>query len=114
MKLLASLVWASLALRPHAVSEDASIYIQDHVSEVKSIAPSISPNTARLLFAQRLGLSQYHEIGDADEKALDILNKYGGHQPSLFMADEESREQSTDKLLFIIEGVEFPEGENKT
>ena len=111
MKVLAGLAWASTALGIYAASEEAFVYIQDNALAPQSLkAETISPSTARLLFAQRLGLSQYHDLGDADEATLQILNAYGGQQQSIFGDIEESRHQSTDRLLFIIEGVEFPEG----
>ena len=111
MKLLAGLTWASTAFGIYAASGDASVYIHDNALASQSLkTPSISPRTARLLFAKRLGLSQYHDLGDADEATLQILNAYSGKQQSVFGDLEESRQQTTDKLLFIVEGVEFPEG----
>ena len=111
MKVLAALAWASTTLGIYATSNEASVYLQDSVVASRSSkAQSVTPSTARLLFAQRLGLSQYHDLGDADEATLQVLNTYGGQQQSMFEDVEESRQQSTDKLLFIIEGVEFPEG----
>ena len=109
--MLLGLAWASTALGIYAASQEAPIYIQDDsLNGPTSKTQSISANTARLLLAQRLGLSQYHDLGDADEVTLDVLNTYGGQQQSIFGEREESRQQSTDKLLFIIEGVEYPEG----
>ena len=111
MKLLAGLLWANITLGTSAASGEASIYIQDDATVPQgSKIQSISPQTARLLFAQRLGLSQYHDLGDADETTLQILNTYGGKQRSVFGDAEESRPQVADRLLFIVEGVEFPEG----
>lgn len=114
MRLLTILTWGILGLGVRAGSGDASIYIKDNVITLeRPKVPSISPNIARLLFAQRLGLSQYHELGNVDETTLEVLNQYGGQQPSLLVDAEESRQQTTDRLLFIIEGVEFPEGKTR-
>lgn len=111
MKTLLGLVWISAALRSFVTCQEAPLYIQDDSpNPPTSKAPSISPATARLLLAQRLGLSQYHDLGDVDETTLDVLNTYGGPQQSAFGEEAAPRQQSPDKLLFIIEGVEYPEG----
>ncbi len=111
MKILLGLAWISTAIKIYVASQEAPLYVQDgSLSSPISKAQSISPNTARLLLAQRLGLSQYHDLGDADEVALDVLNRYGGPQQSAFGEEDEPQKQSLDRLLFIIEGVEYPEG----
>ena len=111
MKISLGLTWAGAALNVYAASQEAPLYIQDNsISPASSKAQSISPQTARLLLAQRLGLSQYHDLGVADEDTLEVLNTYGGPQQSAFGDEEPSRQQRTDKLLFIIEGVEHAEG----
>ena len=109
MKLLLGLLWVSSALEACFVAAEAFIYISD-VPPLSSKAdtPSISPNTARLLLAQRLGLSQYHSLEGADESTLDILNTYGGKQQQLFTHEEHTR--SNDRLLLIVDGVARPEG----
>jgi hypothetical protein len=60
----------------------------------------ISPENARLVIAHRLGLSAYHQLENADDNTLSILNK---HQKPLFSEEHPSR-----KLLVIVEGVENP------
>ena len=109
MRLIAGLVWAGAALEASLISAQALIYISD-ASRLSSKAgsPSISPNTARLLFAQRLGLSQYHSLEGADESTLDILNTYGGEQQQIFAQDE--RPPDPERLLLIVDGVSNPEG----
>ena len=111
MKVSLGLMWVGAALNVYAATQEASLYIQDNsLSPASSKPQSISPKTARLLLAQRLGLSQYHDLGAADEGTLDVLNTYGGPQQLAFEDEEPSRQQRTDKLLFIIEGVEYAEG----
>lgn len=109
MKVLAGLLWASAALEACAVSAQALLYIsdQDPVPS-KEDPPSISPITARLLLAERLGLSQYHSLEDADGSTLEILNALGGEQRRLFKDDDQP--PRSEKFLFIIEGVTRPEG----
>lgn len=105
MKALAGLLWAGAALEVYTVVGEAFVYTSESWSRQAQIEPpSISPYTARLLLAQRLGLSQYHSLEDADESTLDILNTYGGEQQKIFAHDGMS--QGAEKLLFVVEGVD--------
>lgn len=109
MKVLAGLLWASAALEACAVSAQALLYISDRDPvPSRESPPSISPITARLVLAQRLGLSQYHSLDDVDESTLEALNAFGGEQRRLFKDDEQPTLE--EKFLFIIEGVTRPEG----
>ena len=106
MKLLRYSLWASAFTYAHAFSE-ALLYLSDFERpNANSKATSILPDTARLLLAQRLGLGQYYELGDANEPVLEILNEYGGRWQSFF----DSEDKASNALL-IIEGVEHPEGD---
>ena len=108
MRLSARLIWIGVALESCTVSGQALLYISDAISSpTKNDPPSISPITARLLLAQRLGLSQYHSLEDADESAIDILNIYGGREEEVFR-DEDGA--NPEKLLLLVEGVSNPEG----
>ena len=105
MKALAGLLWACAALEAYTVVGKALLYTSESWSHQAPVEPpSISPQTARLLLAQRLGLSQYHSIQDADEVTLDILNTFGGEQQQIFA--HEGTHQSAEKLLLIVEGVD--------
>lgn len=109
MKVLAALLCASTALEACTVSAQALLYTSEPgPPPSKQGPPPISPITARLLLAQRLGLSQYHSLEDANEATLEILNTYGGEQPRIF--DDEDQTWGDDKFLLIIEGVSEPEG----
>ena len=105
MKALAGLLWASAALEAYTVVGKALLYTSESWSRQAPVEPpSISPQTARLLLAQRLGLSQYHSLQDADDHTLDILNSFGGEQQQIFAPEETL--QGAEKLLFIVEGVD--------
>lgn len=109
MKLIAGLSWAGTALQASLVSAEALVYTSDTSPlPLKESLPSIFPNTARLLFAQRLGLSQYHSLEGADETTLNVLNTYGGKQQHIFSREE--RKRSIDRILLIVDGVANPEG----
>lgn len=109
MKLPAGVLFVSIVCQAYAASIEAPVYIYDTTEPPSNREePSISASTARLLLSQRLGLSQYHNLGDADGSALDILNIYGGKPKQIFENDEE---WEMNKLLLMVEGVEYPEGE---
>lgn len=104
MKALLGLLWASAALGAYTVLGEALVYTSESwLRQTPAEPPSISPHTARLLFAQRLGLSQYHSLQDADESSLAILNNYGGQQRQIF--DSEDGFHGAEKILLVVEGV---------
>lgn len=105
MKALAGLFSAIVALESYTVVGEALVYTSESGSRpAHAEPPSISPHTARLLLAQRLGLSQYHSLQDADESTLDILNTYGGQQEQIFAREDGS--QGAERFLIFVEGVD--------
>ena len=70
-------------------------------------APSVSPSTAGLLLAQRLGLSQYFSLEGADAAVIRSLNHFAGPQKPLF--DDHVEEEELRKVLIWIDGVDKPE-----
>lgn len=64
-------------------------------------ADVVSPETARLIIAQRLGLSRFHSIEHADAEAIRQINAYGGRQQKLFGGDD--ADQSKAHLLMWLE-----------
>ena len=105
MKALVGLFSASAAFVASTVAGEALVYTSESWSrQTPADPPSISPSTARLLFAQRLGLSQYHSLQATDESTLEILNVHGGNQQQIFTQEERSRD--AEKLLAIVEGVD--------
>lgn len=84
-------------------STDASVHIfqRDYPEDLST--PKLSPEQARLVFAQRLGVSHYHELGNVCETTLSYINQFGGKKAGLF---ENPRENNAE-LLFIVEGVSF-------
>ena len=109
MKWFAGLICAGTTLEASLTSAQALVYTSDASAlQSKEALPSISPHTARLLFAQRLSMSQYHSLAGADESTLNVLNTYGGKQQQIFAHEERTR--TIDKLLLIVDGVANPKG----
>merc|ERR1712093_458352 len=97
MKLTTSFLLPLLVGAASAIT-DASVYIFDAAKRPSTSPPSLSPEQARLVFAQRLGASQYHGIGDASEVTLSYVNRFGGPQESLFQ-DKTDKVAEIDELM---------------
>lgn len=70
----------------------------------------VSPETARLIFAQRLALSQYHSLHGQDEEALQHINSFGGRPQRLLGLDEDPQLRA----MVVVEGVDRPEGQYRS
>lgn len=101
MKLASSFLLPAVIGAASAIT-DANVYIFDAARKPTSNPPTLSPEQARLVFAQRLGTSQYHGIGDASESTLSYINKFGGQHESLF---QDTTEDKAAELVLIVEGV---------
>ncbi|KAL5114712.1 hypothetical protein ACEQ8H_007381 [Pleosporales sp. CAS-2024a] len=64
--------------------------------------PIVSPATARLIMAQRLGLARFHSLDHADADTIRHLNTYGGRRQTLLAAAAAS--SSPAHLLVWVEG----------
>jgi hypothetical protein len=75
--------------------------------------PSVSLETARLIIAQRLGLSRFHSIEHADAEAIRHINAYGGRQQKLFGGEDADRSRA-HLLMWIEDGdEEYPSGASR-
>ena len=89
-----------------SASDHATVYTLDSNPRTDHLAPSISSENARLWLANRLGLSSFLDLDQADMKTISLLNQYGdGNQATLFAPTE-----SRSRKLVIIEGVDNPDG----
>ena len=104
MQLLISLVWATFVLCASALGDSLILFPTKQPSRSSSGDGSISPTTARLLLASRLGLSQYNELGDVDEETIDTLSQFA--EGKIFAESKPQR-----KLLLIIDGAEAQKGD---
>ena len=108
MKILFGLTCVAAALEASHAATEAPIYLSENLdASNQRHLQSIQPATARILLAQRLGLSQFHSLGDIDESTLNLLREYGGEDSAIF---GDGAVLSSDKSLYIIEGVNHPEG----
>jgi hypothetical protein len=105
--ILSLLYCAASAASP---SDVGRVYVWDSTTKStdKQLPSSVDPETARLIFAQRLGLSQFHDLKNANEGVIQQLNQYGGTPQQLFG----TRESNNAHAIIIVEGVENAEGEH--
>lgn len=101
----------SLSAAVGALAASAShVFILDPSTSASHPAPhhdTVSPSTAQLIFAQRLGLSSFYDLpADADEKALSQLNAYAGRPSTLLRGNR--HQEDPNRLLVVIEDVDSP------
>ena len=107
MRAAKTLLAAGLLGSAGAALPSVFTFDQNSNSQTGNAVATISPENARLFFAHRLHLSQYHDLKDASDETLDILNAFGGKQMPLFGSEDADK---TRRILVIVEGVENPEG----
>lgn len=101
MKLLASLLLPVLVGTASAASEATVYMFPSRESTNNPMPPTLSPEEARLVFAQQMGVSEYHSIGSASDNAISYINKFGKSQDPLF-TDLVDRKRT---LVVIVDGV---------
>ena len=111
MKLATGVFYASAILHQTCAALSKShVYTFDKSLTVQSTSepPSIPPSTARLLFAQRLGLSRFHSLNQADTNTIELINRLGGTHEQIFINGDQGIPEQ--KILIFVENVERPEG----
>ena len=105
MKIATALVSAALVSSVYGGRLEASVYTFGANSS-PSTTDNVTPSTARVLLAHRLGLSQFHSLEVEDDLTLAILNRFSDSQSSLFASGD--KDEKVHRLLVIVEGVEDP------
>lgn len=109
MRPLLSLLPLSLSAITGVVAYDARAYTFDpRQQSVPPVNRAVTPETARLILANRLGLSEGSKLGQADETVIRDLNIFGGAQ-SPIMGGDTSFDDYLAKMLLVWEGVDVPD-----
>ncbi|KKZ65322.1 hypothetical protein EMCG_08838 [[Emmonsia] crescens] len=109
MRPLLSLLPLSLSAITCVVAYDARAYTFDpRQQSVPPVNRAVTPETARLILANRLGLSEGLMLGQADEAVIRDLNIFGGAQ-SPIMGGDTSFDDYSAKMLLVWEGVDVPD-----
>jgi hypothetical protein len=103
MKLSWRFILPSLLCSASAASRTGYVYVWDPDTQPSETQlPSITPESARLILAQRLGVSQFHAI-KPNQALIQHINKFGGRPAPLF--SEKSIKNAAHALVWI-EGAE--------
>jgi hypothetical protein len=102
MKLSISLLLPAILGVAHATSDTASVFTFPDKQSLPG-TPILRPEEARLVIAQRLGVSAYHNLHHASSDGLSYINAFGGQQSPLFpsIAEDDGRSH----LIVVVEGV---------
>lgn len=103
MKLSWGLVASSLYCAAAAAKNGHVFTFDGSKAHAAPASSPIDPETARLILAQRLGLSRFHSIKDAGAEAIKSINAYGGRQQKLF---GEEADTSRAQLLVWLDDAE--------
>ena len=68
------------ALACLAQADSGKLYIYETQRQQSAESTTISPDTARLVIASRLGLDQYHSLGNAAEDTIQAVNHLSSAQ----------------------------------
>jgi hypothetical protein len=103
MKLSTSLlVPAFIGAASAALTADVYIFQGEESSKTLE-PPTLTPEQARLVLAQRIGSSRYHDLSTASDSTLSFINSFGGARDSLF---EDVSTDEAAELVLIVEGVD--------
>ncbi|PGH13135.1 hypothetical protein AJ79_03842 [Helicocarpus griseus UAMH5409] len=108
MRPLLSLLSLSLSAVTGVAAYDSRAYtFSSRHSDVPPVNRAVTPETARLILASRLGLSEGSTLGRVDETVIRDLNTFGENQASLLQ--DTTSEDEPAKMLLVWEGVDVPD-----
>lgn len=85
-----------------AASKAGHVFIYDPIVQPAKEEPAaVSPETARLILAQRLGVSRYHSINTADADDLLQLARYAGVSRRLFLGQDDLYGNEAHVLVWV-------------
>lgn len=88
-----------------AATRHGHVFLLDRETTIStSHHETIDPPSARLIFAERLGLSDFYEIEDGDEEVIRRINTFGGNQRRLLGRDAQT--PYPHHVFILVDGVE--------
>lgn len=113
MKLTTSAALSALCWTARLVSAGTGhVYIYNpHSSDKQAESRSLSPDLARIVFAQRAGVEDYHGANVHDSEVIDAINDFGT-RASLLREDKQKYNYAEykPKAFIVVEGITHPEG----
>lgn len=113
MKLSWGAALSSLFCAATSASKVAHVFVSDPTSRGAVQPQTVSPETARLILAQRLGLSRFHSIPDVKPEVIQQINAFGG-RPQKFFGAQNAADWIDAQLLVWAEDVEDVRGRYRT
>jgi hypothetical protein len=105
MKLTISSVLSVLIGAAHAAPESAKVYVLSSTKYNNNRGnPSLTPEEARLVLAQRLDVSYYHKLQDASSNGIQYISYFGGPSNRLF--DDGAQHNKRHQLVLVVEGTD--------
>lgn len=99
-----SLLLSAVIGAAHAATKPAEVYILRSSGEGSvSDPPALSAEAARLVLAQHLRVSDYHDLHAADDVTLSHIDAFGGDRAQLLM---QNARIERSQLVIIVDGVE--------
>ena len=109
---LSSIQWllcaaSSTVTAATAATAKVLVFDSDVSSPPRSAAEeqTVSPDTARLILAQRIELAQYHSVASADEESIRQINAFSSPQQPLFGFEKHA--EPISRLLVMVEGIDY-------
>ncbi|KAL2358119.1 hypothetical protein BJ546DRAFT_200562 [Cryomyces antarcticus] len=105
MKLSAACVISAIACTANtAAAAVGHVFTYDPDSSPPNLPQprAITPEAARLVFAQRLGLSQFHSLKGVEEATIKAVNDFGDRGHHLFDANDDIHERP--RAMIVMEG----------
>jgi hypothetical protein len=112
MKLSGGFIVSSLCCSALAASQPAHVYVYnaDAQSAQQLDARPVDPETARLIFAKRLGVEQFHSIRNTEEKVIEQIARYGKGLAEPLFGELPPEQSNPAAALIWIEDVEDAKG----
>jgi hypothetical protein len=105
MKLSWGAILSSLYCSAQA-SKQGHVFLFDPVAKAAPASPpAVSPETARLILAQRLGLARFHAIKHVNDQVIDQINTFGG-RPQRFFQGKNIPDRNDAHLLVWVEDAD--------
>lgn len=95
---------ASILLLAGATYAEVAHVILPDLTKSQVSPRAVSPSDARLVFAQRLGLEEFHSLQNANEATIESLNLLGAKPEPLFSGKSLAEPQQS--AIIVVEGAD--------
>lgn len=90
-----------------AAASGEVFFVDSPASQPVAARETVSPKTARLIFARRLGLSDYYSVDSSADEELRHIDAFGGPQQELFA---QWHGQTQSRVVVLVDGTSQSQG----